>query len=646
MRGRRVAVVLFVSLAAAVSAGYWSSLPRPPPPVAPAAPRKAEGRPGEAKGAGQAFEAVTTPDRFLRLALADQATLSYDVRPYARYLAVRDHRDRRHMRALSVACNMVSRSPNLVRPVPVAGGRLLRIDLRWYAPRKDDIREWLVLWEGLANDPDYSLLITRDTVKFSHLAVEELPRKKVRRPRALPARWKVVVPQRGRYVYPEWSLRAGQVVADCEPGEYELLIAPGKVPPDFTPFEEASVAAFEGADVLRLNPAHLEPLLSRLQAALHTEAPVVGEHYFLSRILTTVKDKGVFKEVFGGLYYDLRGVERVGRADSEAAKKDTTDLDRFLQRLGVGDGSPGAADKLFDRLRSDMRLAVFRSGVTGKPREVSMFHTLAEKEGASWGAITGDISDRSIDIGDRSFANLLNPRREAREAIFPGPNGMPVYALFNARGELQDEVPPDVANDHTIQSPHTRRLQGAESCIACHWKQDGWLDLTNDVPKLLGDRLDVFDDLSGRDREDTIDRLVGLYQGDFRKPIRRARDDLAEVVLKAAGPWEGSEDQTDVTRLAGGFLVGESRKYRFDLVTTKQALYETGFGVPEADAVRAFRLLVPARPGLEDPRVGALSQGIAVPRADWALAQGMVAARAAASPYGKMLQRAQRWFGN
>ncbi len=655
MRRRWQALAGFITLGAVVFAGYWGSVPKPPAdPNTLRSAAKGVGTGGNPKGDGQEWGMVTTPDEFVRMALADALTLPVQVRPYVRYLSVRDHEDLKHMRTCSLVMNLISRSSYISRPMPVAGGRLLRVDLRVYAPREGDLAEWLNLWERLSFDPNYSLLLTRDTLEFAGIDVRTLPKRTVRKPP--PAKWKVTVPDGQPWSYPEWALKQG-TLRDPQGGTYEIDVAPGKIPPGFVAVEQVEVGIQEG-DVVRYDAPHVDPQAFKLlQAELKTTAPVCDHLYFKGRVLSTVKrgavkaDKGkVFETVFGGLYYEFRGARR------GAGKDAGTDLDGFLERLGVGDGKAGSATALFDRLRSDMRLAVFRSGVTGKPREVSMFHVLSEKEGGSWGAITGDISDESIDVGDRPYANLLNPRREAREAIFPGPNGMPVYALFDGKGALQDEVPFNIAVDRTIPSPQTARLQGAESCIACHWKEDGWLQLTNDVTKLVGEQLDIFDDIGAgkkRMQPDTIDRLYGLYQGNFQKPLRRARDDMAETVLKASGPWEGSADQTDIVRLSGAYLTTEVRGWKYDLVTPKQACRELGYNVPEREAVNVLRRLLPPDGGSavygvvpEDPRIGGLLADLSIPRTDWALAYGYAAGRASKSPFGRSMARARRWLGN
>ena len=536
----------------------------------------------------------------------------------------------------------------IYRPIPVAGGVLLRLNFRQqkWAPTAADLREWLTLWEELAFDPTFARLVTKDQLAFSDIAIKDLPKRKVtravvRKEIVTPARereeWKLGVDwPGGRFVFPDDS---GRVIEDLSPGKKDvrLLFKVPAVTRDVLDTIEEEVVD-KNVDVIRLDPEHIDLRnLRPLQLLTGSRAPIVEHRYAKTRLLSTIKDKGVFKTVFGGLYYEFRGVKKA----KDVLGKDTkaTDLDLFFQTLGIGDIKGGESqEQLFDRLRSDQRVAVFRSGVTGKPRDVLMFQTPATKETISWGAITGDIKDAEIDIGDRAFANLLKPRRAAREALFPGANGFQIAALFNGEGALQDEVPPDVAVDSTIPPPHTRRLEAIIGCLRCHGTDgsDGWKPLTNDVKKLMArGKLDIFGDLAGkRFNDDTIDRLVGLYQGDFSKNLRRARDDVAEVTLLATGPWKrGREDQTEVAKVAAQRLSEEYSEFNYDLVTPQTALRELGFDVPQAHAVKVLqRLLLPDLNGAdvagdgqlffqEDVRLAGLLEDVSgVNRADFSLA--------------------------
>lgn len=604
---------------------------------------------------------LPTSDDAVRLALEDAGTLPIEDLLFTRWLFIQDA-SVESMKVASLALNVISRSSVIYRPIPVMGGLLLRLNFRQqrWAPTEADLNEWLVLWEELGFDPAFARLVTKDQLRFSGINAKDLPKRKVAK---TVIRHVVVSPERereerrwldhpgGRFTFPDDS---GRVLDDLKPGRYDarLLFKVPAVERDVVETVEEEVADVD-FDVLRFDPEHVDQRnFQALKLLTGSRAPVVEHRYFLTRVLATIKgqlnaketDSKVFKAVFGGLYYEFRGVRKA----KDVLGKDTkaTDLDLFFQQLGIGSiNGKESQEQLFDRLRSDQRVAVFRSGVTGKPRDVVMFQTPAAKETSGWGAITGDIRDDQIDIGDRSVANLLKPRRAAREALFPGANGFQIAALFNGDGVLQDEVPHEVADDSTIPHPHTQRLQPAIGCIRCHGTDgsDGWKPLRNDVKTLMKrGKLDIFGDLTGRRfNDDTIDRLVGLYQGDFTKNLTRARDDVAEVTLRATGPWkQGREDQSEVAKVASQRLADEWAEYNFDLVTPHVALKELGFDVPAAHSVAVLRrLLLPDLDQAdvnqagqlffqEDVRVGALLEGLGINRADFALSYHGAAVRA------------------
>lgn len=624
-----------IVLAAVALSNYSAPPPRPATPTAQAVPG-VMGPPAPPPEA--AFALAVSPNDLVEMALADLQTVPVFDRPFTRYLAIQDG-SKASLRTCSLAMNYISRASAIYRPMPVANGHLARIDLRWYAPREADLKEWLTTWEEFAFDPMFALLITRDTINFA--GVRDVPRHKVSRLVEVPGGTEEF------FVDEEWGNwfdQFGRKVDKGTPGaawrttRTERVKKTRQLPPTVKTVEEE--VALADVDVVRFNAGHLDQQkIEALQRETGSLAPVVDHRYFLTRAMATIKDKGVFATVFGGLYYELRGVRKA----KDVLGKDTkaTDLDLYFESLGIGNIKAGLTqERLFDTLRSDQRLAVFRSDITGKPRDVSSFHTPADKEGGSWGAITGDVKDGDIDIGDRAFANLLTPRRAAREAIFPTANSFPIFALFNGDGARQDEVPPDVAVDSTIPAPHTRRLQPSIGCIRCHGTDgsDGWKPLRNDIKTLLFGRLDIFGDLSqhGRFSSDVVDRLAGLYAGDFSKNLRRARDDLAEATLRATGPWEGDAGQTDTAKVASQRLADEWSAYNYDRVDAQQALREMGYAVPAKQSVEVLKLLVP--PDVrqvpvegffsEDVRLGALQAGISINRADFALVFGTMAERA------------------
>ncbi len=575
------------------------------------------------------------PDTAVRQALADAESLPPGHCQYVRYVWDQAA-DSRSLKTTSLAWGYLSRGSVVVRPTPIPGTGLVRVDLRHYAPRREDLREVIAAWEELAFDPFFSLLLTKDTLRFAARRLRERwPRREDKGARGQGGKGTGGQGDKGKEAPPASSF--------AKKRRRSVPLSPGPR----VPLSSADVP-LSSDDVIRLDSEAVDPgAFLRLQRLLGTTAPVVEHRYFKRRALTTIKDNKVFKVVFGGLYYEFRGIKKA----KDVLGKDTraTDLDLFFESLGIGNIKGGlTADKLFDRLRSDQALITVRSQITGKPRDVLAFQTPAGRDGSSWGAITGDVKDGSIDLGDRSFANLLVPRREAREAIFPGPTGFHVFTLFDGKGALQDAVPDDVAQDRTIPAPHTQRFGAGLECIVCHNLQgkDGWQPLHNDAPALLRD-VDAFDDLGGgkrRFRAEVVDRLA-KYTANFDKQLRRARDDLAEATLKATGGWAESPDQTDVCRLAAQRLYDERKSYDWDLVTPQVALRELGLEVAEGQAREVLRAILP--PDLrafdgeivpEDPRIALLRAGIGIPRSDWSLAYAFAAERARRNPVYRKLR--------
>lgn len=495
----------------------------------------------------------------LALAHKDIFALAHSEREYMRYIYLPGG-THEEMQLASLALNYVSRSAVIVRPLPI-DKTLLRIDLRQYAPQAKDFEQFRETWWNFRHDPMFSLLLTKDTIKFSE---------------------------------------ALQVKAE------------GK---------------FEG-DVLKVLSPHIDAtLFAELAAATVSQAPIVNSRYMTVRMLSTIQDTGVYRTIYGGLYYDFIGI-------TTGAKK-ATDEDALFEQLGVGDVGAGlTARKIFDRLRSDQRVAVFRSGVTGRPRRADFLRTLAGLESQSIISVTHDIKAADIDIGTHPIMNLLNFRDAGREVIFERPNGLHGFVLFDGQGKRVDEVPPDIAADHSIPAPHATRLQPAISCIRCHGQDSGWRTVHNDAKKLLSGVLDAFPTR----RQDEIDRLAGLYAGDVeRKLLPRARDDYNAAILKTTGPWKkGRADQTEIAARTAAGLAQIWRAYWYDLVDAERVLTDLGVKVDaKDDAVKLLRQTVPP-PKLildgrvpEDPRIGALVVGLSIGRADYDLVYSYIASRRA-----------------
>ena len=527
----------------------------------------------------------------------------------SRYVWIEDN-DVETLKCVSLACNYISRSPTVHRPIPVMinGTMLVRVDLSALAPTQQDLDEFIKVWEELQFDPKFSLLLTKDTLRF--------------------ASRDIVIPTVKKTVN-----KTERVLEDCEPyvskvdGKTHTRRYVNKEVTETieVPFKDSDV------QVARLASEHLDPnLVSALIAKTHSQAGVVSSKYFLFRALSTIKDKGLFNTIYGGLYYDFAGIK--------TNNKKGTDLDNLLETLGIGNVEAGVNfQKLFDKLRSDQRVAIFRSDVTGKPRRVLLLKTLVGRESQGIVSITQDFRDQDIDIGTHTMMNLLNLDAQAQEVIWELPNGLNGFAIFDGKGKRIDEVGPDVANDSTIPSPHTQRLQPAIGCIRCHANEGGWKILRNDVKPLLKEGIDIFNDLSDRKNNlaDIIDRLTGLYAGDLeRKILPRARDDYATAILGATGPWIKSKDQTNVHRLSGEKLGKVYNGYIYETVDAAKALQEFGYKLKkEDDPVKVLRgILRPPNIVLNnvvpiDPREAALLMGLKINRIEFDLDYSFMATR-------------------
>jgi hypothetical protein len=608
------------------------------------------------------------PEQFKPLRPTVTAT---DILPVA-YAALQRHSlyDRRYKRYLydetgsiltlkstSFAVNLISRASFILRPIPLASGYLIEIDLRSYFPNVrriedntgktaviNDLDDGLRLWEELSFDPTFSLLVTKDNLRFAEL-VERY------------------------YGFPSGTYK--RVKLPYWLGGTELEIG-------------------KGVDVVRFNnpafDAAYPSLYDKLQQETYSLAPIVEVNYFKYRALNTIKDDKkvaatdslVYATIFGGLYYEFKGIKRA----KDVFGKDTKvkDIDLFFDlNLGLGNIKGGVTfDNLFDRIRSDQRLAMTRSRVTGKERIAIMVNTPQSREGSGWGSITRDLKRRSVDVGNDPFANLIESVFDALEGIFPDAKGMLQYVLFNAAGELQDAVPEDVAVNHLIPAPHVKQFGSGLDCIWCHGVSpgaEGWQPMTNDVKTLLRRRIDVFDDFSprrtrmdpaqkGQSREafdrdnggriyynqDTIDRLLGLYGGDFTEQIRRARDDQARVYIQATGPWPEGGDQTGIVKLVAQRLADERAQYWYNQIDPRAACIQLGIDPGSAKAELVLQMLLPPDLRaefdgiiLEDARLGLLMEGVPINQARWSLVKAYAMERAQRSPIYRIVRAQWPW---
>ena len=581
----------------------------------------------------------------------------------------------------SLILNYISLSQFIAVPPMIAGGILLRIDLRRYVRDENDLNEWLKLWEELAFDPSFSRLVTRDTIRF----LSSIDRSKIRRTQKRTV--KVMVKDRytktirvdhpgGDFVYPDDS---GRVVKDlARYFDYEAVLF-FKAQYRDEVIEEEVIGFPDDVDVVRLDSRSIDPIaFLQLQRETHSFAPVVEHGYFKGRVFNTVKFANLFQTIYGGLYYEFAGIKRA----ADLKIKDAADLDVFFSRnLGIGDGKNGSAERLFDEVlkAGDRAVVKFKSGVSGMVREVLAFHVpVATPPINAVGMITGDPRRQDIDGLDHPAATLLKPRRQGREGIFPKSNGLHYFIMTNGQNNLVDAVPQDIANDRTIPAPHPPILEAGRSCLICHSVQgeSGWQPINNDLLQLTSGPygLDIFDDRGNRRvvrfSFEAINRLIGKYKGQI--DLREPRNSLAAYTLRAVGQivtdvgdreivlasgWrEGADwrynsgnipDQTQVCKLAAERVHEEYKSRVWEVVKAKTALHELGLSISdEANALNAWRQIITPDPASfngvfieEDFRIGAISTDVGLNRNEWDLVKDFAAERAGRSQIYQKLRK-------
>lgn len=323
-----------------------------------------------------------------------------------------------------------------------------------------------------------------------------------------------------------------------------------------------------------------------LASLTQSRVPIVRADWFIVRALSTAN---------GGRYYDFRGTEK--------SDKNKTAQEKWLEKAGT-------SEALVAGLRSDERTAMVRSGVTGKPRRADLFYGTGVRPstGLPLVSITHDVRTNDVAAINNPFKSLLVLKDAAREAFRTLPSGLREMALFNGAGELQASVPQDVAADHTIPPPYDNTLQGLLSCIACHGGDEMFKSLRNDLRTVLRSGGDVLADLSAKgDRDDTLDRLAGLYSGELNEPLRAARFAHAMTVYRLTGGMTVQDVCGKITTIRNA--------YDFEIVTPAKAVAELG-GEGEFSAV------VPALPSVagvtpEGAFVLLLRAGVGLNRKDW-----------------------------
>lgn len=503
-----------------------------------------------------------SPADAMAYAVADISKLQTSDQPFQRYVWIPDG-DKQKIAIMNYTINLaISKASVLIKPTIVADGRLMRWDLRSLAPKDDQYAILHALWEELAFEPYFHIVkTTAEALPTNAIQVKSLledPPGSIRFKIGDQLLYKS--PSNEFFVFQDnnWQIKQLSI-------ETQRVVSYG-----------AHVGLEQGVI---------------LQGLSQSNAAVVRYDFLLVKVLSSID---------GGMYYRFAGIER--NPSSGTAQ------DAFLQSLG-------ASTKLVEELRSDQRAAMFRSGVTGKPRRIDAFFGVGVRPGSGTGLITmtHDMSDNDVNPRSDPIRNLLNLNDQAREIIAEKPNGLHIFALFDGKGALQDEVPPNIAKDHTVPIPHTARLQVPISCIRCHGPDEGLKSFKNEVQMMLAGSLDVFGDVSSNEQiPDQLDRLAGLYAGDLNKPLRRARDDYNDAVFRVTNGMNVTQISTLVSDVYSDYIYKEIGAF--------EVCYELGYLVPKDEAIYYLNKIIPPLPndiiGIspEDPIIGALKAGLKVNR--------------------------------
>ncbi len=318
--------------------------------------------------------------------------------------------------------------------------------------------------------------------------------------------------------------------------------------------------------------------------------------WLITKMLSTLR---------GGKYYEFRQVER--------KPEKGTALDVWLSKRGVFVSSTNKAG-------GEKRVAMLRSGVTGRPRRVDFFPALS----FGIGSITRDVKEANVKADSHPLRNLLEFVDDGSEIIVSMPCGLLDYLLADGDGNIVDEAPPDLVSDRTVPEPHVTRLQPAISCISCHGIKgdEGWRVVKNDVDTILrGGRLNVFDDVSKTlNRQQVIAKLRGLYGTPIEHAdgvLARARRDYSSAVyIASAGlKFEGDSIVAAMSQLVTAIV----HHYEYDLVEPRTAAMELGFLIPPDAQGDVLDLALGPHNETEaiDPIDGLLRSGLSVNRTDW-----------------------------
>ena len=277
----------------------------------------------------------------------------------------------------------------------------------------------------------------------------------------------------------------------------------------------------------------------------------------------------------------------------------------------------GASKAASEKLNADQRAMVSISGVTKSARRVDRIQGLGGRfnTGAVW--LTWDtFRDRGA-ISGNPFYNALRFNPDGGEAIFELPNGLHAFFLYNAKKQLVRDADPRLATDYTVPAGHSSVLSAGISCVRCHASSGGLHPVPNDIKRLVESGTDIVAEFGTTElTTEVIDRLAGLYMGDFKKRLFLGRLDYQEAVRRATrirGDRKFAAGLT--TEEASAVVAALYGDYLFEPVDTATACRELGYD-PGSNPRQTLGLILPPRQ-FRDPSIGLLRAGIPIRREAW-----------------------------
>lgn len=301
-------------------------------------------------------------------------------------------------------------------------------------------------------------------------------------------------------------------------------------------------------------------------------------------------------ELLGDRYYDAAGwVKADGSLFTQAEVYATFGVDEAKSK----------------QLNGDQRVAITISGVTGSVRRVDRIQGIGGRHNSGSVWQTYDTIQPQGAVRQNPLYNLLKFVPDGGEAIIEKQNGLHAFIIYDARRNIVRAADANLVTDYTIPSGNPQILTPAIGCIRCHSDSQGLKPAPNHVKQLVESGTDIIGDVSGG--RDVLDRLAGLYMGDFTKRLRRGREDYEEAIRRCTIHRDfpqgmGAIETSDLT--AAVFDA-----YKYGQVSAAVAVQELGY-IPGDDAVATLNNILP-RSEFPNPMIGLLRAGIGIRRVDW-----------------------------